>query len=244
MLLNLAVNARDAMPSGGRLRISTSRAIPPNVIGAPEIESVLVQIADTGVGMASDVVPHIFEPFYTTKREGRGTGLGLATVHGIVSQLDGSILVDTTPGVGTRFDVWLAATPLAPPASVRKRIGGLESILVVEDDPLVRRSTVRALNALGYTVQSCESAERALDLPDLESVALLLSDVRLPGMSGNVLARELRQRFPKLQILLVSGFAEAVPEYADAEAFPFLRKPFSPGALAERVRTLLDRREG
>ncbi len=246
VLLNLTVNARDAMPDGGRLRISTRRGVPPKVVATPEVESVLLEIADTGVGMSSEVVSHIFEPFYTTKREGRGTGLGLATVHGIIAQLDGSILVDSAPGEGTRFEIWLpitnAATPLAPPASVRKSIGGLESLLVVEDDPLVRRTTVRALEALGYSVRSAESAERALELPKLADIALLVSDVRLPGMSGHVLGSELRKRFPNLQVLLVSGFAEAVPEYADADRFPFLRKPFSPAVLAERVRSLLDRR--
>lgn len=246
VLLNLAVNARDAMPDGGILRISTRRSVPPRVVATAGVESVLIQISDTGHGMSADVVQHIFEPFYTTKREGRGTGLGLATVHGIVTQLDGSILVDTTPGEGTRFDIWLpistSTTPLAPPASMRKSIGGLEHLLVVEDDPLVRRTTVRALCALGYRVSSAESAELALELPDLETVALLVSDVRLPGMSGHVLASELRKRFPQLPVLLVSGFAEAVPEYADAERFPFLRKPFTPGVLAERVRGLLDRR--
>ncbi|MCB9589141.1 MAG: PAS domain-containing protein [Polyangiaceae bacterium] len=247
MLLNLAVNARDAMPDGGRLRITTRRGVPPKVVASPDSESVLVQLADTGVGITGEVLPHIFEPFYTTKREGRGTGLGLATVHGIITQLEGSILVDTYPGVGTRFDIWLpiasASVPVAAPASVRQRIGGLENVLVVEDDPLVRRTTVRALKALGYHVQSAESSERALELPDLDAVALLVSDVRLPGMSGHVLASELKKRFPELQVLLVSGYAEAVPEYADAEQFPFLRKPFAPGVLAERVRNLLDRRD-
>ncbi|MGE0321508.1 MAG: PAS domain-containing protein [Polyangiaceae bacterium] len=246
VLLNLAVNARDAMPQGGRLRITTRRGVPPKVVASPDAESVLVQLSDTGVGISGDVLPHIFEPFYTTKREGRGTGLGLATVHGIISQLDGSILVDTYPGVGTCFDIWVpitrASIPVPAPNSVRQRIGGLERILVVEDDPLVRRTTVRALKVLGYQVQSAESSERALELPDLEAFELLVSDVRLPGMSGHVLASELRKRFPQLQVLLVSGFAEAVPEYADAERFPFLRKPFAPGVLAERVRNLLDRR--
>ncbi|MEZ4374371.1 MAG: PAS domain-containing protein [Polyangiaceae bacterium] len=246
VLLNLAVNARDAMPQGGKLQISTRRGVPPKVVASPDAESVLVQLSDTGVGITGDVLPHIFEPFYTTKREGRGTGLGLATVHGIISQLDGSILVDTSPGEGTRFDIWVpitrASIPVPSPNSVRQRIGGLERILVVEDDPLVRRTTVRALKVLGYQVQSAESSERALELPGLEAFELLVSDVRLPGMSGHVLASELRKRFPQLQVLLVSGFAEAVPEYADAERFPFLRKPFAPGVLAERVRNLLDRR--
>lgn len=247
VLLNLTVNARDAMPRGGRITIRTLIATAPGHARISGQPAVLIEVSDTGQGIPESVLPNIFDPFYTTKGEGRGTGLGLATAHGIITQADGDILVETNSS-GTRFSIWLPLSSSgrtarsAPPAL--QASGGRERILLVEDDPLVRRATHRALVTLGYAPTSVESAEAALALDDLEHVALLVSDIRLPGLPGTALAVELSRRYPDLRVLLVSGFAEAGPEHDEAEAFSFLRKPFTPALLAERIRELLEHRAG
>lgn len=247
VLLNLTVNARDAMPTGGRVTIRTQVGVAPKLTQSTGRPAVLIEVSDTGHGIPADVLPSIFDAFFTTKAEGSGTGLGLATAHGVISQADGTILVDTSSS-GTRFSIWLPlcseghATRSAPPPG--KSVGGRERVLLVEDDPLVRRANHRALVALGYAVTSVESSEAALALDALDQFSLLISDVRLPGVPGTALAVELSRRYPNLAVLLVSGFAEAGPEDANAEAFCFLRKPFTPGVLADRIRELLDPRDG
>ena len=246
VLLNLCVNARDAMPDGGLLRIETRNLPASGAPDAPGEDRVLLAVEDTGVGMSPEVQAHLFEPFFTTKPQGKGTGLGLATVHGIVTQSGGRIRVDTAPGRGTRIEITFprthrAARPdVAPSAGARH---GTETVLVVEDDPQVRSVTVRALEGAGYHVLVAGHAAEALALARTarEKLDLLVTDVVMPGPSGTVLAAELRRARPDLRVLLVSGYArdELV---AGADGAHFLQKPFTPTALQDRVRQILDGR--
>ena len=245
VLLNLCVNARDAMPDGGLLTLET-RNLPaaPDGEGAGE-DRVLLAVQDTGVGMSAEVQAHLFEPFFTTKPLGKGTGLGLATVHGIVTQGGGRIRVETQPGRGTRFEITFPRTRRAARDEVPAGEGarrGTETVLVVEDDPQVRSVTVRALEAAGYRVLVAGHAAEALALARVapEKLDLLVTDVVMPGPSGTVLATELRRARPDLRVLLVSGYArEALVTGADGAHF--LQKPFTPAGLQARVREILDR---
>jgi PAS domain S-box-containing protein len=246
VLLNLCVNARDAMPDGGILRIETR-----NLPGAADAEgdggdAVRLAVQDTGVGMTPEVQAHLFEPFFTTKPQGKGTGMGLATVHGIVTQSGGQVRVESQPGRGTRFEVTLPRTHRAPrPAaavSARPRRGS-ETVLVVEDDPPVRAVTVRALESAGYRVLVASRASEALERArEAEPLDLLVTDVVMPGASGPVLAEELRRVRPTLRVLYVTGYAReaiAAEEAAGGHAH-VLPKPFTPASLLDRVRAILD----
>lgn len=255
VLLNLAVNARDAMPSGGELRIRTRKhglgeaeaRRPPELAPGPWIS---ISVTDQGDGISAEVLPHIFEPFFTTKEHGRGTGLGLATVHGIVAQLGGTITVDTEPGRGSTFTIHLPATdPVERSEAVpepRYSVGGTEQVLLVEDEPSLRRICGRVLRDLGYSVVEAESTEQALALGEdrLREFALLVSDVRLPGRSGLELATELLGLQPNTGVVLMSGHLgeRAASEQLSSERYLFLSKPFTPAGLARRVRETLDRR--
>jgi PAS domain S-box-containing protein len=252
ILLNLAVNARDAMPEGGTLEIHSrmttftmaDKERPPGL--APATYAT-VEVRDSGTGMPQDVLSRVFEPFFTTKDAERGTGLGLASVHGIVRQLGGAVLVTSVEGEGTTFTLYL---PLAEgqPGTVDERhgrhaVGGTERIVFIEDEDDLRRSVVRALEDLGYEVQAFGSAELALAEPAaLASCDLLLSDVRLPGMPGTDLAVHAVQQRPSLRVLLMSGFVEDGRQSAVIESgrFAFLEKPFVIEGLARRVREVLD----
>ncbi|GMU58874.1 MAG: hypothetical protein AMXMBFR34_06370 [Myxococcaceae bacterium] len=254
VLLNLVMNARDASPRGGTVKLvargvelareGTGRPpeLAPGHYGA-------VEIVDHGHGIPPEVLPRIFEPFFTTKPQGQGTGLGLAISHGIVSQLGGAIAVKSRVGHGTTFTVYLPCSPAssatqAPAEPTRMHSGGSESILVVEDEPRLRRLVARVLKDFGYSVTDAGSAEEALALgEELHArLALLLTDVRMPGMDGHTLARKLRERHPALKVLLMSGYApdESVAHDVTSGAVPFLSKPFTPDGLARRVRELLD----
>ncbi len=246
VLLNLCVNARDAMPDGGLLTLET-RNLPAS--GAPDAapgeDRVLLAVQDTGVGMSPEVQAHLYEPFFTTKPQGKGTGLGLATVHGIVTQSGGRIRVDTQPGRGTRFEITFprthrAISPDAVPSGGAPR--GSETVLVVEDDPQVRSVTVRALEGAGYRVLVAGHAAEALALARTarSKLDLLVTDVVMPGPSGTVLAAELRRARPGLRVLLVSGYARDGLG-AGADGAHFLQKPFTPAVLQARVREILDR---
>ncbi|HEY6877238.1 MAG TPA: ATP-binding protein [Polyangiales bacterium] len=234
LLLNLAVNARDAMPHGGMLRLSLSTRKFANE------EHVLLEIADNGAGIAADDLPHIFEPFFTTKARGKGTGLGLASVYGIVKQSQGQIEVESQLGVGTVFRVrWtrVAAAELSEPRRLSDPGGGCERILLVDDDPEVRAVAFSHLENAGYDVLSAPSAEEALAILAHTPVQMLISDVSMPGMSGVELARRAHEIFPHMPILLISGYSD---ELDGEQIARFLPKPFSGQRLLAEVRSALD----
>jgi PAS domain S-box-containing protein len=256
VLFNLAVNARDAMPGGGRLEIAACNAevwLP----GAPEGGAgragqwVRLRVKDSGAGMGPEVRAHLFEPFFTTKGPGKGTGLGLATVHGIVAQSGGHIEVDTAPGQGTTFDVYLPRAEAAPeavaerpPALAPPARTGHETLLLVEDDPLVRGVMVSVLGGAGYEVLVAEAGGPALELAagHPRPIHLVVTDVIMPGRSGPQVVEDLQRLRPGLRALYVSGYAaDVIAERGVLESgIEFLPKPFTAGALLERVRALLD----
>jgi PAS domain S-box-containing protein len=245
VILNLAVNARDAMPSGGQLTIETR-----NGRDRGSASFVTLRVTDTGTGMDAATLAHAFEPFFTTRGESGGTGLGLATVYGIVTQSGGRILAESDQGDGATFTIHLprVEAPLElpeHPAAGPEAGRGSETILLVEDDEVVRELARRVLEEQGYRVSVARNGAEALTLarqaggpPDV-----LVTDVVMPKLGGNELARSLRKTRPGLRVLFMSGYA---PEVVSSDAFPearFLPKPFSPAALAAEVRALLDARE-
>ncbi len=254
VVLNLALNARDAMPAGGRLDIVTANADPP--AGWPGEASsgpcLLLTVSDTGIGMSPEVQAHIFEPFYTTKDVGRGTGLGLATVHGIVSETGGHITVESAPGRGARFLVHLPCaadetTSDAGPPAVAQDCGD-ETVLLVEDDAAVRGLVAQVLRRRGYRVlEAADGSEAELRLAGHPGpLHLLVTDVVMPGVGGRDLARRLLEARPGLRVLLISGYSgeRAGASGLDAVSVAFLQKPFSPATLAQKVREVLDRPPG
>ena len=254
IVLNLAVNARDAMQAGGELRIAArnfaaTAADAQLFPGMAPGEYVRLSVGDSGEGMSEEVKARIFEPFFTTKQAGRGTGLGLATVYGIVKQSGGHIRVDSAPGRGTTFDICLPRAPEMAGADADAEAAlpgarGTETVLLVEDDPVVREVSVRALRAGGYRVVTANSGADAIAAFGRQPVAfdLLVSDVVMPGMSGLELADRLRADAPQLRVLFVSGYAAGVVAPADAmkPGFEFLPKPFTPSLLLQKVRAVLD----
>jgi two-component system cell cycle sensor histidine kinase/response regulator CckA len=254
VLINLVVNARDAMPNGGSVDLKL-RNVELDLVYVhqhPDARPgghVLLEVTDTGAGMTPEVLAHVFEPFFTTKPVGEGTGLGLATVYGIVAQAGGHVTVDSKPGQGSRFSVYLPRTSegLTEPMSARPARGaaGLETVLLAEDDEPVRRATTQVLEGLGYSVIAVPGGAEALALIDKlpVSLAILITDVVMQGMDGLTLAREVRQRRPETRVLLISGYAP--PEAASAASaqpddFPLLAKPFTPTQLAQKIREILD----
>ncbi len=254
LLVNLTVNAADAMPDGGRLIIETAmedvtEAYAAAHPGASSGSHVRLSVTDTGCGMSEEVRSHLFEPFFTTKERGKGTGLGLATCHGIVRQMGGHIRVFSEPGSGTTFRIFLprvegpaTARPAVAPASPTPT--GTETVLVVEDEPVVRRLAVLGLRAQGYTVIEASDGFEALELaeriaPELD---LVVSDVIMPGISGPELVRRLAAVAPGARRLLVSGHAEStvLPAGLTDVGAAFLPKPFTPERLARKVREVLD----
>lgn len=247
VLMNLAVNAQDAMPEGGCMDVVVRCGRPDEAEGGPWT---VLEVADTGVGMTPEVLAHIFEPFYTTKDTGQGTGLGLATVYGIVSQHGGRVLVDSEPGRGTRFRILLKRVdkPADPGSGERPLIGqpGKGSVLVVEDDELVRRLTVEALREHGYEVDGVSEAKSALAYIDRKSCAveLMLTDVVMPDMDGFELCRLAAKRCPGLKVLYMSGYTEAdlVPHEVTDHPDCFLAKPFTIFALTDKVKRMMGRK--
>jgi PAS domain S-box-containing protein len=254
VILNLAVNARDAMPRGGRLTFEAQNVVVDESFATHHAEVtpgpyVLLAVSDTGEGIAKDVLPHIFEPFYTTKPVGAGTGLGLATVYGIVRQGGGHIWVYSEPSVGTTFKLYFPRSSQATEAIVEparpETTRGNERVLVVEDDEIVRRMVVRALSGAGYVVHAEPTPEAGIAWARAQNgdLDLLVTDVVMPGMSGKELAARLEADLPKLRVLFVSGYTEDTIVHRgvldpDVE---LLAKPFSPAQLRARVRALLDR---
>jgi PAS domain S-box-containing protein len=255
VIANLGVNARDAMPRGGTLTIGTANVSRVGLTaadeGLPAGPLVVLTVKDTGIGMDEHVLAHLFEPFFTTKELGRGTGLGLATVYGIVRQTGGQIQVTSRPGAGSTFAVYLPRVEVpergrvgvaAAPEPVP---GGTETVLVVEDEEAVRHLVCRVLRAKGYRVLEAAHAEAALILAGTthEPIDLLVTDMVMPGLGGTALAEELMAVRPSLRVLFISGYApEAVERRGELiDASGLLEKPFSADQLARKVREILTR---
>jgi CheY-like chemotaxis protein len=257
VLVNLVLNGRDAMPMGGTITIETANVdltaarIASDAVTLPPGPYVMLSVSDTGTGMDADTRAHAFEPFFTTKPKGKGTGLGLATVYGIVDQSGGAITIQTALGHGTSVRIYLPAVS-APvetraPEPAPNITFGTESILLVEDNDGVRELARRTLRARGYTVIEACNADEAIDVMVRGAQPqLLVTDVIMPGLSGPNLAARLLQHNPRLRVLYMSGYSE------DATAVhgtfwggvPLLQKPFTPHQLAERVRVALDSATG
>ena len=255
VLMNLVVNARDAMPAGGKLLIETSNVeIPSESAGAAIPRNiapgcwVLLRVRDTGVGMDQTTALRAFEPFYTTKQQGRGTGLGLSTVYGIVKQSGGYITLDSVKGRGTTFEIYLPRTldALSTRGSatfLHDPVRGNETLLLVEDDDQVRSVAHEILKLQGYRVLPAGTPGDALQLSARfpERIHLMLTDVVMPEMNGRDLARRLLSERPDLQVLYMSGYADQALNSDDAlTSASFLQKPLTPDSLAQAVRRVLD----
>ena len=255
VLMNLVVNARDAMPEGGKLTIETSNVEVDEDYTAAHVAMkpgsyVRLAVSDTGCGMDEQTQSRIFEPFFTTKERGKGTGLGLSTVYGIVKQSGGNIWVYSELGQGTTFKVYLprdlsatAATTLKPSTAPRLS-RGTETVLVVEDEEALRKVALRTLGSAGYTVLTAGNGEEALltSAKHVGDIHLLLTDVVMPRMSGRVLAQQLAAKRPTVKVLYMSGYTDdAIVNHGVLEAgTPFLAKPFTSTDLAQKVREVLD----
>jgi len=253
ILVNLAINARDAMPQGGVLTLETDNSRLDGEYARTRSyvvpgEYVMLAVRDEGIGMSEEVKAHLFEPFFTTKEHGKGTGLGLAMVYGAVKQNQGSIEVESAPGQGATFRIYLprvdaAPEPLPPPGPARLP-GGTETILVVEDDDKVRAVVVGQLSRLGYRVHAFGSGAETLGaLRELRGpLRLLITDIVLPGMNGRELALEVTSLRPEIRVLYTSGYSESVVINQGVldPGIEFLSKPYSIEQLARRVREVLD----
>jgi two-component system cell cycle sensor histidine kinase/response regulator CckA len=257
-IMNLVVNARDAMPrEGGKVTIRTSNLTlaAPRPIGTgvmPAGDYVLIDVEDTGIGIPRQNLGKIFEPFFTTKPVGQGTGLGLSTVYGVVKQTGGFITVDSVESKGTTFHIYLPRHVLeeaaAPAAAEPERPGprdvtGQDTILLVEDEDAVRSFAARALSMRGYTVLEASGGEAALDIVRRHSgvIALLISDVVMPNMDGPTLVRAARRLRPEMRVIFMSGYAEDSFRKNDerAEELHFLPKPFGLKQLVAKVKEVL-----
>jgi len=251
VLLNLAVNARDAMPGGGTLTIGTSAAdldggytrLHP---GARPGRYVQLTVSDKGVGMSAEVAARIFEPFFTTKPLGRGTGLGLSTLHGIVTQAGGSVTVESEEGAGTTFRIYFPAVGTPAAASAGTAPAAREpaaTILVVDDEPAVLAVTSRILRRKGYATLEAGTYEKALSLASSQDFQLLLTDSVMPGMTGATLAERVTELRPGVPVLHMSGYcAETLsPERIHDGELAFIQKPFTAEALVDKVSAALSR---
>jgi PAS domain S-box-containing protein len=257
MILNLVVNARDAMPNGGKLTLATANITLDQVETHPHGEIspgnyIRLDVSDTGAGMTEEVKAHIFEPFFTTKQEGQGTGLGLATVFGIINQNNGHIWCESQAGWGATFHIYLprleqVESRLANLDSRHSLPRGTETILIVEDEAAVRGLMVRMLGEQGYTLLVASNGYEALTLAQehQQGLNLLLTDMVMPGLSGKVLAERLRLDQPQLKVLFISGYTDEViiqPGTFEQNTY-FLQKPFMPSDLVRQVRQVLDEPE-
>jgi two-component system cell cycle sensor histidine kinase/response regulator CckA len=257
VIINLAMNARDAMPQGGELLIRTANiaASATSELGdttIPSADYVMIEITDTGTGIAPEVLDKIFQPFFTTKEVGKGTGLGLSMVYGFVKQSGGFILCDSKPGEGTRFRILLprhipeagervVKADAAAPAKPSADLSGQGTILLVEDEDAVRAFGARALTQRGYRVLEAATGVEALSLLETEAVDLIVSDVVMPEMDGPTLLGEARARGITSRFIFVSGYAEEAfrKNLPEGEEFGFLPKPFSLKQLTETVKDSL-----
>lgn len=253
VLMNLVINARDAMPGGGQLTIETKNvylnaAYASHHLSVNPGHYVMLTVSDTGMGMDAQTRERIFEPFFTTKEVGKGTGLGLSTIYGIVKQLGGNVWVYSEPGHGTTFKIYFPLIQNEPEnieeQAMLKAPGGTEILLLVEDDDSIRELIRDVLEMEGYKVLAAASGQEALNLCKemAEPVELLITDVVMPGMSGRDLSETLGEMYPDIKILYMSGYTDdaVVRHGVLEEGKAFLQKPFSPDALARKVRGVLD----
>ena len=251
VIINLVVNARDAMPNGGRLLIETAVLDLAEAYAASHIEvrpgpHIMLAITDSGTGMTPEVQSHIFEPFFTTKPAGKGTGLGLATVYGIVKQANGAIFVYSEPGRGTTFKIVFPIATDVPveevePVPAIARPGGVRTVLVVEDEEPVRKLVRKILEEDGYQVlEAINGGEALMTIDESQGeVDLVLIDVVMPGVGGPELITRLRETRPGLRVLYMSGYTDrTVPLEQDAGA-AFIQKPFTPAQLGQKLREVL-----
>ena len=264
VVVNLAVNARDAMPDGGKLTVRTANVGTEAAgrlayKGMPAADYVQIEITDTGTGIPADIRDKIFEPFFSTKEVGKGTGLGLSTVYGIVKQTGGFIYVDSEPGRGTSFHIFLPRHHAVPEVAAeaqgsngaareaaaeqpkpRADLTGQGTILLVEDEDGLRSLNARGLRSRGYSVIEAANGVEAMEALEQKNgaVDLVVSDVVMPEMDGPTLLREMRKRNPNLKIIFVSGYAEEAFDKSlpENEQFAFLPKPFALSALVEKVK--------
>jgi two-component system cell cycle sensor histidine kinase/response regulator CckA len=255
VLMNLLVNARDAMPSGGRVAVETANVELDDLYTMQHASVrpgsfVMLAVSDRGVGMSKETQRHLFEPFFTTKDAGKGTGLGLATVHGIVQQSNGHIWVYSELGSGTTFKVYLPRSRSADKADERveddqAKAIGTETVLIVEDEAAVRFLTRLILEKAGYRVFEAADPQQAEDLfeRNVDLFDLVVSDVVMPGLSGPLLFERFARRRPDLKVLFMSGYTDAgISSQGLMEpGVEYLQKPFTAGALQRRVRDVLDR---
>ena len=257
VLINLAVNARDAMEQGGKLSIATrhyKNSAPQKCCDdeMPAGQWVAIDVRDTGCGISAENMTRILEPFFTTKDVGQGTGLGLATVYGIIRQTGGYLAIDSTVGIGTTFTIYLprlsdaeakqAQAVVKPVEETTGDLTGTARILLVEDEDAVRTFSTRALTNKGYQVLGAESGEAALTLletQDIKNIDLLITDVMMPGMDGPTMAAKIRTLSPDLKIIFISGYTEdRLKDHMGKNIF-FLPKPFTLKQLAEKVKEAL-----
>jgi two-component system cell cycle sensor histidine kinase/response regulator CckA len=254
-IINLVVNARDAMPSGGTVTIRTANETVSQggALGAaimPAGDYVRIEVADTGTGMSKEIQSKIFDPFFTTKPVGQGTGLGLATVYGIVKQSGGFITVDSELGRGTTFNIYLPrkmdvgeAAPAETAPAVTRDVTGQDTILLVEDEEAVRSFAARALRMRGYNVLEASGGEEALEVvkSDNNKIDLIITDVVMPNMDGPTMVRHVKALKPNLAVIFMSGYAEEAFRRNDqnSEDIHFLPKPFGLKQLAAKVKEVL-----
>jgi len=252
VILNLAVNARDAMPEGGTLHLETATVVLDDAYtkSHPPVQPgsyVMLAVSDTGTGIDKSILPRIFDPFFTTKEVGKGTGLGLSIVYGIVKQSGGYIWVYSEPGHGTTFKLYFPTTtaalesPVLRSETTARPVG--QMVLVVEDEAIIRSNVRECLQQLGYQVLEAENGQSALKLCDENGsrIDLVLTDLVMPGMGGHELASELAQRHPEVKMLFMSGYTEDSAARRDIllKGNAFLQKPFSVGDLSTAVQQTL-----
>jgi CheY-like chemotaxis protein len=253
VLMNLAVNARDAMPEGGRLVIETANVVldeesGETLLGAKPGAYALLSVSDTGQGMDKETLGHIFEPFYTTKEAGKGTGLGLAMVYGIVKQHGAYIACYSEPGQGTTFKIYFPAVEQAGDSETRTNDGpirgGTETILLVEDEEDIRDLGAKLLNEIGYRVVTAVNGKEALEIyqRDRESISLVILDLIMPVMDGRRCLDEILRINPKARVVIASGYSESGPANGvmDSGAKGFVQKPYNMRQLLTTVREVLD----
>jgi PAS domain S-box-containing protein len=253
VIINLAVNSRDAMPDGGKLSISTQnvtldQGLSESRFHLAQGDYVVIEVGDTGIGMSQEIIDHLFEPFFTTKEAGKGTGLGLASVYGIVKQARGGITISSQPEQGTVFRIYFPrsrSVPMEQSVTVEGEAHSAsgETILLVEDDKNVREMVRQMLLSLGYTLLEADNGPEALQLAATYAgpIHLLLTDVIMPGMSGRILATQLIRSRPEVKVLFMSGYTgeEVLRHGIQSEQRSFLKKPFKVAALKKAIREAL-----